>query len=98
GQLQRGDTVPEFEKAIFEDATIGVLPKLVATRYGFHIIAVDKRVEGTQLPFDLVREKIAETLRRNSEEKALSQYVRVLAGNADIQGVDLEASASPLVQ
>ncbi|HEU0231215.1 MAG TPA: peptidylprolyl isomerase, partial [Burkholderiaceae bacterium] len=46
GQLQRGDTVPEFEKAIFEDATIGVLPKLVATRYGFHIIAVDKRVEG----------------------------------------------------
>jgi peptidyl-prolyl cis-trans isomerase C len=99
GQLQRGETVPEFEKAIFgNDASIGILPKLVTTRHGFHIISVDKRIEGKQLPYDLVRDDVAAELRRRSEARALSQYVRVLAGRADIEGVELDAAASPLVQ
>ncbi|HEX5959956.1 MAG TPA: peptidylprolyl isomerase [Rhodanobacteraceae bacterium] len=99
GQLQRGETVPEFEKAIFgDDASIGILPKLVTTRHGFHIISVDKRIEGKQLPYDLVRDEAAAELRRRSEARALSQYVRVLAGNADIEGVELDAATSPLVQ
>ncbi|MBN8735828.1 MAG: peptidylprolyl isomerase [Xanthomonadales bacterium] len=98
GQLQRGETLPEFDKAIFDDASIGVLPKLVTTRHGFHIISVDQRIEGKQLPFDLVRDDVAAELRRRSEARALSQYVRVLAGNAEIEGVDLDAAASPLVQ
>lgn len=98
GQLQRGETLPEFEKAIFEDTSIGVLPKLVTTRHGFHIIAVDQRIEGKQLPYDIVRDDVAAELRRRSEARALSQYVRVLAGNADIEGVELDAATSPLVQ
>lgn len=99
GQLQRGETVPEFEKAIFEDSTnIGILPKLVTTRHGFHIISVDRRIEGKQLPFDFVRDDVAAELRRHSEARALSQYVRLLAGSADIEGVELDAAASPLVQ
>lgn len=98
GQLQRGETVPEFEKAIFGDTTIGLLPKLVTTRHGFHIIAVDKRIEGRQLPYDVVREEVAAELHRRSETRALSQYVRVLASNADIEGVELETASSPLLQ
>ncbi len=98
GQLQRGDTVPEFEKAIFADTATGVLPRLVASRHGFHIVAVDRRIEGRQLPYELVRERVADELRQRSEARALSQYVRVLAANAEIEGVDLDAAASPLVQ
>lgn len=99
GQLQRGETVPEFEKAIFADSvTIGVLPNLVTTRHGFHIIAVGRRIEGKQLPFELVLDDVKAELRRRSEARALSQYVRVLAGDADIEGVDLDAATSPLVQ
>lgn len=98
GQLQRGETVPEFEKAIFADQTVGVLPKLVTTRHGFHIIAVDRRIEGKQVPLELVHEEVAAELRRRSEARALSQYVRLLAGGADIEGMDLDAAASPLVQ
>lgn len=98
GQLQRGETLPEFEKAIFDDASIGVLPKLVTTRHGFHIISVDRRIEGKQLPYDIVRDDVAAELRRRSEARALSQYVRVLAGNAEIEGVELDAAVSPLVQ
>lgn len=98
GQLQRGETLPEFEKAVFEDTSIGILPGLVTTRHGFHIIAVDQRIEGRQLPFELVRDEVAAELRRRSEARALSQYVRVLAGNADIEGIELDAATSPLVQ
>lgn len=99
GQLQRGETVPEFDKALFADAsTIGILPQLVTTRHGFHIIAIDQRIEGKQLPFELVMDDVAAELRRRSEARALSQYVRVLAGDAALEGVDLDAAASPLVQ
>lgn len=98
GQLQRGETLPEFEKAVFDDTSIGILPRLTTTRHGFHIISVDQRIEGKQLPFDLVRDDVAAELRRRSEAHALSQYVRVLAGNADIEGVELDAATSPLVQ
>lgn len=99
GQLQRGETVPEFDQAVFGDGTtIGILPKLVATRHGFHIVSVDKRIEGKQLPYELVRENVAAELRRRSEARALSEYVRLLAGAADIEGVDIDAAGSPLVQ
>lgn len=98
GQLQRGATVPEFEHALFEGSTLGVLPGLIKTRFGFHIVAVDRRISGKQLPFEQVRERVAEDLRQEAETRALSQYVRVLAGQAEVQGVELDAVASPLVQ
>ncbi len=98
GQLQRGETVPEFEKAIFADHSVGVLPNLVNTRHGFHIVAVDRRIEGKQLPYEMVNEQVAAELRQRSEARALSQYVRILAAHAEIEGVELEAAASPLLQ
>src|SRR5262245_53077008 len=98
GQIGRGNTVPEFEKALFRLGPTGLLRELVKTRYGFHIIAIDQQIPGAELPFDLVRERIAERLRAAVEEKAIRQYVSVLAGKADIRGADLNAAQSPLVQ
>ena len=98
GQVGRGDMVPEFEKAVFKFGASGILRDLVKTRYGFHIVAVDQRIPGRKLPFDVVQERIAERLRSQVEERALRQYVSVLAGQAEIEGAHIEASASPLVQ
>jgi len=98
GQIGRGDTVPEFEKALFQLDPPGIMRMLVKTRYGFHIVAIDKRIPGNKVPFELVQEQIAERLRARVEERALRQYVSVLAGQAEVQGVDLAGSASPLVQ
>jgi peptidyl-prolyl cis-trans isomerase C len=98
GQISRGDTVPEFEKALFRLGPTGLLRELVRTRHGFHIVAVDRRVPGAKLPFEVVRDDIAERLRAMVEEKALRQYISVLAGQADIQGADLNATRIPLVQ
>ncbi len=83
---------------MFADGPLGVLPRLVKTRFGFHIVAVDRRIEGRPLPFEIVREQIAERLAQRVQEVALRQYVRLLAGAADIRGVDLDAAPSPLLQ
>jgi peptidyl-prolyl cis-trans isomerase C len=98
GQIGRGDMVPEFEAALFRPGTTGVLRELVKTRHGFHVVAVDQHIPGKRLPFDVVRDRIAQRLRALVEEKALRQYISVLAGQADVQGVDLKGSLTPLVQ
>jgi peptidyl-prolyl cis-trans isomerase C len=98
GQLQRGEMVPEFEQALFDGDWTGIRAQLVRTRYGFHIVAVDRRAQGRTIPFEAVREAIATRLRARVERRALEQYVRVLAGRADVRGVDLGATPTPLVQ
>jgi peptidyl-prolyl cis-trans isomerase C len=98
GQIGRGDTVPEFEKALFRLGPLGLLPEIIKTRYGFHIVAIDQRIPGSKLPYDLVRDNIGERLRAAVEQKALQQYVSMLAGQAEIVGVDLNGSTSPLLQ
>lgn len=98
GQIERGDTVPEFEKVLFRLGAAGILPELVKTRYGFHIVAVDQSIPGERLPFEAVRERIAKRLSASVGQKAVRQYISMLAGQAEIEGVHLDASASPLVQ
>ncbi|MCZ7566142.1 MAG: peptidylprolyl isomerase [Burkholderiales bacterium] len=98
GQLGRGDTVPEFEQPLFNGAYTGVYPQLVKTRFGFHILAVDRRAPGRRVPFEAVRGRIAERMRGRTQQTALAQYVTLLAGQAEIRGADLAAAATPLVQ
>jgi peptidyl-prolyl cis-trans isomerase C len=98
GQIARGDTVPEFEQAIFRLGANGILRQLVKTRHGFHIVAVDRSIPGERLSFEAVRERISERLKAGVEERALRQYVSILAGQAEIVGVELAGADTPLVQ
>jgi peptidyl-prolyl cis-trans isomerase C len=98
GQIGRGDMVPEFERALFRPGPTGLSRDIVKTRFGFHILSVDRRIKGEKLPFDAVQGRIAKRLSDTVEEKAIRQYISVLAARADIQGVDLDAASSPLVQ
>ncbi len=59
---------------------------------------VERRLPGCALQFEAVRESISAYLVSRVEAQALMQFVRVLAGRADIDGVDLDAADSPLVQ
>jgi peptidyl-prolyl cis-trans isomerase C len=98
GQFGRGQMVPEFDKVLFGTTATGVLPQLVQTRYGFHIVLIERRLPGKRVDFELVRQGIAEFLSSRVQAQALTQYVRLLAGKATIEGVDLHAAASPLLQ
>lgn len=98
GQIARGEMVLEFEEAVFRPGPTGILRQLIKTRFGFHIVAVDKRIRGETLPFEAVKDRIADKLQATVEARALRQYVSFLAGQAEITGVDLNAAATPLVQ
>src|SRR6516165_9616508 len=98
GQIGRGETVPEFERALFRLGASGILPELVKTRHGFHIVAVDQSIPGKTLPFEAARDQIADRLKASVEERALKQYVSILAGQAEVVGVDLAGARTPLVQ
>ncbi|WP_353150916.1 peptidylprolyl isomerase [Pollutimonas bauzanensis] len=98
GQLARGDTVPEFERAVFSLQAGELLPRLLETRYGLHIVRVNRRVEGRLQSYDEAAGGIASALAAVSRDTAWKQYLQLLVGRAHIQGIELEGADSPLVQ
>jgi peptidyl-prolyl cis-trans isomerase C len=98
GWLSRDDCAPEIARELFGHAEVGVLPRLVHSRFGLHVIEVLERDPGTVPAFDAVRGAAAMALRQQAFVTALRQYLRLLAGAGEVQGVDLEAAETPLVQ
>ena len=98
GQLTRGATVAEFEKALATMAEGELTSKPVESRFGFHIISLDRKIPGKQLPFEMVKERVAAWLEASSWSKAVAQYLKILAGRAKITGIDISAADSPLTQ
>jgi peptidyl-prolyl cis-trans isomerase C len=97
GQIGPGDTTPEFEAAMVRLAP-GEISGPVETRYGVHLIRLRRHVEGRQLPFEAVRDRIAAYLEEHVRRQASAQYIALLVGRADIGGIDLAGASSPLVQ
>ena len=89
GQLGRGDTVPEFEKALFRTGPTGLLRELVKTRYGFHIVRLEQKHDGRILPYELVADRIADYLTESVRRRAHAQYIARLASAATIEGIAL---------
>jgi peptidyl-prolyl cis-trans isomerase C len=101
GWMSRGDCAPEFAREVFSrdsGARVGVLPQLVHSRFGLHIIEVQARDPGEAAPFEAVRAAVASGLRNQAFVTALRQYLRLLAGAAVLENVDLDSAASALVQ
>jgi peptidyl-prolyl cis-trans isomerase C len=98
GWLAAADCAPEFASEVFGHPEVGVLPRLVRSRFGFHVVEVLERDAGTVPPYEAVREAVRQALERHAYAAALRQYVEVLAGQARLEGVDLDAARSPLVQ
>lgn len=98
GWLTRNDCAPEFARELFGHAEIGVLPRLVHSRFGLHVVDVLAREAGAVPSYESVRGAVAMSLRQQTHVTALRQYLMLLAGQAELAGVDLEAADTPLVQ
>lgn len=84
GQLGRGDSVPEFEAALFAGGALGILPDLVSSRHGFHIVLVARRVPGRSVPFEAAHGAIRGYLSEASTAQALRQYLQILDGGSPL--------------
>ena len=97
GQLSKGQTVPEFERQLLR-LSVGLAEQPIESRYGYHIVLVEQRVEGELVPYHMVKERIAAQLSQRVWQKSVTQYLQMLVGEATIEGITLQGAASPLVQ
>jgi peptidyl-prolyl cis-trans isomerase C len=98
GWLSTEDCAPEFARELFGRIEVGVLPRLVHSRFGLHIVEVLARDPGVLQPFEAVRSAVINALRQQAFVTALRQYMSLLAGAAKIEGVQLDTADTPLVQ
>lgn len=92
GQLMRGQVTPEFEAALVALAVGATTREPVVTRYGLHIIQLDRKIEGRELPFELVADRIAAYLGESVRRRATAQYIARLVSRATLSGIALEGA------
>lgn len=101
GWLTRDECAAEFAREVFDGEAapgLGVLPRLVHSRHGLHVVEVLEREAGQPPAFESVRAAVAQSLRQQAWVNALRQYLQLLAGQAVLEGVRLDAADTPLVQ
>jgi peptidyl-prolyl cis-trans isomerase C len=98
GWLTAQDCAPEFARELFGHVEVGVLPRLVHSRFGLHVVEVLAREGGVAQPFEAVHGAVRMALRQQAWVTALRQCLQLLAGQAEVEGVDLDAADTPLVQ
>jgi len=102
GWVTPADCAPELANELFFQTDsrwgMGVHPRLVHTRFGLHIIEVLGRKKGTLPAYEEVADAIRQRLQQQSRATALRQYMRLLVGQAQVEGMELEGADSPLVQ
>ncbi|TRW96536.1 peptidase [Paracoccus sp. M683] len=89
GQLGPGDTVPEFESALRALAERQITPEPVLTRHGWHVIRMDGLARGRVLPYETVRDRLADAIEKLAWARAARQFVAQLVDEARINGADL---------
>lgn len=98
GWVTAEECAPELAQEIFGRAEVGVLPRLVHSRFGLHVVEVLERDPGQEQPFEAVRGAVRTALRQQSWVTAMRQCLQLLAAEAEVRGVELDEATSPLVQ
>ncbi|MEH6529242.1 MAG: peptidylprolyl isomerase [Porticoccus sp.] len=89
GQITRGQTTPEFENAVFE-LEEGLAKDPVESRYGYHVVYIDKKLLGKQLEYEQVKSDVANMLMEFGQRRAIAQYIHKLLDESEIEGIDFE--------
>lgn len=98
GWLLPGQTVPELDR-VLRHLPVGLHGRPLASRYGWHLVSVDAREEGRELPFEAVAERVRHSLREQATRRALRHYLLALEAEIGVEGIALDDdSASVLMQ
>lgn len=82
------EMVPEFSSASFATKPGNIYPKVVQSKFGYHIIYVTDRMAAGQYPFEAVQYEISNFLQAQKEVKAIDSLIESLKKNAQIVYVD----------
>jgi peptidyl-prolyl cis-trans isomerase C len=89
GQLTVAETTPEFAAAVADLAEGETTALPIETRYGLHLIRLDRRIAGRVLPFEAVAARIGAYLTERVRRTATAQYLARLVSRAEITGIDM---------
>lgn len=87
GQVRRGELVEEVHGAIEALAEGTTAKDPVRSRFGWHLIRLQRRIEGRELPFDMVKDRIIDMLEARSWSMGAVRYVASLAERGNVEGV-----------
>lgn len=93
GQIRRGELADEVQRALEElsEGTAGRQP--VRSRFGWHVLRLQRRIPGQLLPYAIVRDRIADMLEARAWTMAGGRYIAELAQAAELEGITIEAGA-----
>ena len=84
GFFSRGRMIPEFEETAFS-LKKGEPSKPVKTTYGYHIIEVTDKREGSQIKFEEAKENIKNKLVKEKQKALFESYIETLKNKTDIK-------------
>jgi len=96
GQIGKGQTVPEFEKQLVR-LPEGIADNAIESRYGFHVVRINRKVEGKQLEYRMVAEKIKHYLTQKASQLSIQAYIQALVEKANIEGINIGFSDENIV-
>ena len=89
GQLSKGQTVPEFERQLMP-LSEGLSDKAIESRYGFHVVNINRKIDGKQLDYDMVSDKVRGYLINSASHLAIQAYIQSLVEQAEVTGVPIK--------
>jgi len=84
GYFNKGQMIPEFEKACFS-LDIGDVSPIIKTRFGYHIIELTDRKPATYRKFEEVKNNIMSQLTKDSQRAKFDEFANKLRSNAKIE-------------
>ena len=95
GWLDRGKTVPEFDKTAFTLAP-GQTSDLIKTQFGFHILQVEDKKTAHLRPLSEVKAEIVPVIEQQRAGAAMQTFASQLAAEAKKNGLEKTAAAHGL--
>jgi parvulin-like peptidyl-prolyl isomerase len=84
GWIQKGQTVPEFDKAIFEDLKPGETTKTaVKTNFGYHIIKVLEREQRAAMTEEQAKQAIEQGIEQELQSRRSQALQQLIAGERE---------------
>jgi peptidyl-prolyl cis-trans isomerase C len=93
GWLTKSDCAPEFAKEIFGHFDIGVLSRIIHSRFGLHVVQILSRDLGVAQNYEEVRVAVVMALQQKSYITALHTFLSKLTTQAKIEGIQLDMSS-----
>ncbi|MCC7268405.1 MAG: peptidylprolyl isomerase [Caulobacteraceae bacterium] len=92
GQLRPGDLAAEVEAALAA-LQPGEISEPVLSRFGWHVLRLERRIDPVRLPFEAVEPRIRRHLESRAWTAAAARYVADLAATARASGVALSIAS-----